>query len=69
MNQKKAKKNHAFIVYGKKYRKNSNCYNLSKKADLKEAASKLYKILRIIKKEVQRNLCFKDTKSWSRYSN
>ncbi len=51
MNQKKAKKNHAFIVYGKKYRKNSDCYNLSKKADLKEAASKLYKILRIIKKK------------------
>ena len=41
--------NHAYIVFGKKYRNRSNYFNLSKKADLKEAAANLYKIMRKIK--------------------
>ena len=43
--------NHAYIVFGKKFKENRNFFNLSKKADLKEAASNLYKTLRIIKKK------------------
>ena len=43
--------NHAYIVFGKKFKDNRNFFNLSKKADLKEAASNLYKTLRIIKKK------------------
>ena len=39
----------AYIVFGKKHKKFSNYYNLSKKADLKEAAANLYKIMRKIK--------------------
>ena len=42
---------HAFIVFGKKYENSNNYFNLSKKADLKEAASNLYKIMRKIKKD------------------
>ena len=42
---------HAYIVFGKKYEKHDNYFNLSKKADLKEAATNLYKIMRIIKKK------------------
>ncbi len=40
---------HAYIVFGKKYRNTKNYFNLSKKADLKEAAANLYKTMRIIK--------------------
>ena len=43
--------NHAYIVFGKKFKDSRNFFNLSKKADLKEAASNLYKTLRIIKKK------------------
>ena len=43
--------NHAYIVFGKKFKDKRNFFNLSKKADLKEAASNLYKTLRIIKKK------------------
>ena len=42
---------HAFIVFGKKYKNSNNYFNLSKKPDLKEAASNLYKIMRKIKKD------------------
>jgi L-threonylcarbamoyladenylate synthase len=49
LNQKKAKNNEAFIVFGKKYKKGKNIFNLSSKSDLNEAAKKLYKTLRIIK--------------------
>ena len=41
----------AFITFGDKYKNNKNCFNLSKKSDLKEAASNLYKTLRKIKKQ------------------
>ena len=51
LNQKKANKNCALITFGKKYRNARNHFNLSKKSDLKEAASNLYKIMRKIKKK------------------
>ena len=41
----------AYIVFGRKYKKLSNYFNLSKKADLKEAAANLYKTMRKIKKK------------------
>ena len=40
---------HAYIVFGKKYKDINNYFNLSKKANLKEAAANLYKIMRKIK--------------------
>ena len=49
LNQKKAKNNEAFIIFGKKYKKAENTFNLSYKANLNEAARNLYKTLRIIK--------------------
>ena len=51
MGGKPLNKNHAYIVYGKKYKRNKNIFNLSKKGHLKEAASNLYKIMRKIKKK------------------
>ena len=51
LNQKTFIKNHAFITLGSKYKNNKNCFNLSKKSDLKEAASNLYKTFRKIKKQ------------------
>ena len=41
----------AFIVFGKKYRNKGNYFNLSKKGNLKEAASNLYITMRKIKKK------------------
>ena len=41
----------AYIVFGRKFKKLSNYFNLSKKADLKEAAANLYKTMRKIKKK------------------
>ena len=49
LNQKEARNNQAFIVFGKKYKKGKNIFNLSNKSNLKEAAKNLYKILRLIK--------------------
>ena len=43
--------NHAYIVFGKNFKDLKNYFNLSKKADLKEAASNLYKTMRKIKKK------------------
>jgi L-threonylcarbamoyladenylate synthase len=40
----------AYITLGKKYKNKKNYFNLSKKSNLKEAASNLYKTLRKIKK-------------------
>ena len=51
LNQKRADKNCALITFGKKYKNKTNCFNLSKKSDLKEAASNLYKTFRKIKKK------------------
>ena len=42
---------HAYIVFGKNFKDFKNYFNLSKKADLKEAASNLYKTMRKIKKK------------------
>tara|TARA_B100000029_G_scaffold17456_1_gene17898 strand:- start:91 stop:1032 length:942 start_codon:yes stop_codon:yes gene_type:complete len=50
LNCKKADYKAAFIVLGKKYKKNKNVFNLSYKGDLKEAGKNLYKTLRKIKK-------------------
>ena len=50
MNKQYAKKNQAFIVFGKKFKASKNCFNLSKKGNLKEAANNLYKTMRKIKK-------------------
>ena len=47
---KPSKPDDACIVFGKKHNKNHNYFNLSKKANLKEAAANLYKIMRKIKK-------------------
>ncbi len=51
LNQKYAKNNQAFIVFGKKYKNGKNIFNLSKKSNLREAARNLYKTLRIIKQK------------------
>ena len=50
LNKKLFDTNHAFITFGKKHKNNSNYFNLSKKSNLKEAAAKLYEILRKIKR-------------------
>jgi len=50
LNQKTFNTKHAFITFGKKYKNKKNHFNLSKKSNLKEAASNLYKTLRKIKK-------------------
>ena len=50
LNQKTFNTKHAFITFGKKYKNNKNYFNLSKKSNLKEAASNLYETLRKIKK-------------------
>ena len=39
----------AHVIFGNRFKEKKNNFNLSKKADLKEAASNLYKILRNIK--------------------
>ena len=49
LNQKKAKNNGAFIVFGKKYKRGKNIFNLSYKSNLNEAAKNLYRTLRIVK--------------------
>ena len=57
LNQKKAKNNEAFIVFGKKYKKGKNIFNLSNKSNLKEAAKNLYKTLRLIKNKNYKMIC------------
>ena len=49
--KKPTKAEHAYIVFGKKYKKTNNYFYLSQKADLKEAAANLYKTMRKIKKK------------------
>ena len=49
LNCKKADGKTAFIVFGKKYKKARNLFNLSRNGSLKEAAKNLYKTLRKIK--------------------
>ena len=50
LNQTTTNEMNALITFGKKYKNKTNYFNLSKKSDLKEAASNLYKTLRKIKK-------------------
>jgi L-threonylcarbamoyladenylate synthase len=50
LNQTTTNDMNALITFGKKYKNKTNYFNLSKKSDLKEAASNLYKTLRKIKK-------------------
>jgi L-threonylcarbamoyladenylate synthase len=57
LNQKKAKNNEAFIVFGKKYKKGKNIFNLSYKSNLNEAAKNLYKTLRLIKNKNYKMIC------------
>ena len=49
LNKKPKYSDHAYIVFGKKFENYKNYFNLSKKADLKEAAANLYKTMRKIK--------------------
>ena len=51
MGRKPINHKYAYIVFGKKYKNNKNYFNLSKKGDLKEAATNLYKTMRKIKKK------------------
>ena len=51
MNMNYAKKNQAFIGFGKKFKHKKNHFNLSKSGNLKEAANNLYKTMREIKKK------------------
>ena len=57
LDQIKAKNNEAFIVFGKKYKKRKNIFNLSRKSNLNEAAKNLYKILRLIKNKNYKMIC------------
>ena len=51
INQKKYDGKSAFIYFGNKYKNKKNFYTLSKKSNLNQAASNLYKIFRKIKKK------------------
>ncbi len=51
INQKQSDKKSAFIYLGNKFKNKKNFYSLSKKSNLDEAASNLYKTFRLIKKE------------------
>jgi len=56
LNIKKPKINEAFILIKKRKSSSENFYYLSKKKNLKEAAKKLYKTLRIIKKKKYKSI-------------
>ena len=53
-----SKINMLIFFLGKKYKNKNNYFNLSKKADLKEAAANLYKIMRKIKKKVLKKFLY-----------
>jgi L-threonylcarbamoyladenylate synthase len=57
LNQKKAKDDEAFIVFGKKYKKKKNIFNLSYKSNINEAAKNLYRVLRLIKRKKYKMIC------------
>ena len=56
MNQINSKKSGAFITIGKNYKSAKNCFNLSKKNNLNEAANNLYKIMRKVKKKKYKSI-------------
>ena len=66
---KPSKSNEAYIVFGSKHKNVNNYFNLSKKADLKEAAANLYKIMRKIKKKDLKKFLYQKflTRSWFSY--
>ena len=49
LGKKPTSSSHAYIVFGKTHKNGKNYFNLSKKADLNQAAANLYKIMRKIK--------------------
>ena len=51
INQTKYDNKSAYVYLGKKYRSNKNFFSLSINSDLNEAASKLYKTFREIKRQ------------------
>ena len=57
LNQKKPTNDCAFITFGKKYSQKKNFFNLSKNANLNEAARNLYSVLRKIKKNKYKKIC------------
>jgi L-threonylcarbamoyladenylate synthase len=57
LNQRKAQHNEAFIVFGKKYKKGKNIFNLSFRSNLEEAARNLYRTLRLIKNKNYKMIC------------
>ena len=46
----------AFIYLGRKYKNKKNFFSLSKKSNLDEAASNLYKIFRVVQKKGYRKI-------------
>ena len=48
--RKPIKSNHAYMVFGQNHKNKKNIFNLSKKGSLKEAASNLYRTMRVIKR-------------------
>ena len=56
INQNRYDGKSAFIYLGSKYKKKKNFFSLSKNSNLDEAASNLYKIFRIIKKNGYRKI-------------
>ncbi len=51
IDQKKYIKDSAYLYLGKKYKQRKNFFSLSEDSDLDEAASKLYKTFRLVKKK------------------
>jgi|TARA_B100001939_G_scaffold346464_1_gene365289 L-threonylcarbamoyladenylate synthase len=51
INKKPKNLKDAYLVFGKKFKNKNNYFNLSKKGDLKEAASNLYRTMRKVKKK------------------
>ena len=51
INQKKHDGKSAFIYFGDKYKNKKKFFSLSRKLNLDEAASNLYKVFRLIKKK------------------
>ena len=58
LNQKNYDKKSAYVYIGKKYIRRKSFFSLSKKSDLREAASNLYKTLRKIKKKGFKSIQF-----------
>ena len=56
INQNKYDGKSAFIYLGKKYKNKKNFFSLSKKSNLDEAASNLYKIFRVVQKKGYRKI-------------